>query len=97
LNVGGRLILPLTPGEGFGVMLKVTRTGENAFTAAVLMRVAFIPCVGARDEASAISLASALEQQPLKAVRSLRRGVPPDSTAWCVGSGWWLSTADSLP
>jgi hypothetical protein len=24
---------------------------------------------------------------------SLRRGNEPDETAWCIGDGWWLSTA----
>ena len=94
LKVGGRLVFPLTPNEGFGVMLQVTRTAEDAFSANAFSRVAFIPCIGARDEATSASLTSALERQSLKAVRSLRRNSPPDDTAWCVGSDWWLSTAE---
>jgi len=95
LNIGGRMVLPLTPNEGFGVMLKVTRTSVNTYEASALIRVAFIPCIGARDDAASASLAAALERQSLKEVRSLRRGTPPDSTAWCVGADWWLSTADA--
>lgn len=94
LNVGGRLIFPLTPNEGFGVMLKIARTSEYTYAASAFMRVAFIPCIGARDDASSESLACALERQALTEVRSLRRGVSPDATAWCVGAGWWLSTAE---
>lgn len=95
LNIGGRLVLPLTPNEGFGVMLKVTRTGESTYSAHAFIRAAFIPCIGARDDATSASLAAALERQSLKEVRSLRRGSQPDGTAWCIGSGWWLSTAET--
>jgi protein-L-isoaspartate(D-aspartate) O-methyltransferase len=94
LSVGGRLVFPLTPNEGFGVMLKVVRKSLESFSASPVLRVAFIPCIGARDDAASASLTAALERQSLKEVRSLRRGAPPDETAWCVGSGWWLSTAE---
>ena len=94
LSVGGRLVFPLTPNEGFGVMLKVVRQGRTTFSASAVTRVAFIPCIGARDDATSESLTAALERQSLKEVRSLRRGTPPDETAWCIGSGWWLSTAE---
>jgi protein-L-isoaspartate(D-aspartate) O-methyltransferase len=94
LNIGGRLIFPLTPNEGFGCMLLVTRHGDNAYAASAVTRAAFIPCIGARDEAASKSIASALERQSLKSVRSLRRDDSADQTAWCVGSGWWLSTVD---
>ncbi|NRF71790.1 protein-L-isoaspartate(D-aspartate) O-methyltransferase [Aquincola sp. S2] len=92
LKPGGRLVLPLTPNEGFGVMLQITRLDARRFAATALMRVSFIPCIGARDDATSASLAAALERQSLKAVRSLRRGDPPDSSAWCVGQGWWISS-----
>ncbi|MFN7433932.1 MAG: protein-L-isoaspartate O-methyltransferase family protein [Betaproteobacteria bacterium] len=94
LSVGGRLVFPLTPNDGFGAMLKVVRESPTTFSASAVTRVAFIPCIGARDDAASASLTRALERQSLKEVRSLRRGTPPDETAWCAGSGWWLSTAD---
>jgi protein-L-isoaspartate(D-aspartate) O-methyltransferase len=93
LKIGGRLVLPLTPNEGFGVMLKITRTGAQTYAASALVRVAFIPCIGARDDVASASLSAALERQSLKEVRSLRRGTHPDETVWCAGPGWWLSTA----
>ncbi len=96
LNVGGRLVLPLTPNSGFGCMLLITKRSPTAYSAAAFWRVRFIPCIGARDEKTSKSLASALERQSLDAVRSLRRGVEPDDTAWCVGDGWWLSTAEPI-
>ena len=95
LNIGGRLIFPLTPNEGFGCMLLVTRTSESAYAASVVTRAAFIPCIGARDDAMSKTLASALERQSFKSVRSLRRDDMADETAWCTGSGWWLSTVDA--
>ncbi|MGL4575154.1 MAG: protein-L-isoaspartate O-methyltransferase family protein [Burkholderiaceae bacterium] len=95
LNVGGRMVFPLTPNEGFGVMLKVTRTGANSYSANAFTRAAFIPCIGARDDKTSASLTAALERQSLKEVRSLRRSSAPDSTAWCIGANWWLSTAES--
>lgn len=94
LRVGGRLVFPLTPNEGFGVMLKVTKTSVNTYSASAFIRAAFIPCIGARDDATSASLAAALERQSLKEVRSLRWGTSPDSTAWCIGDGWWLSSAE---
>ena len=93
LKVGGRLILPLTPNDDLGCMLLVTRETSTGYAASVVARVAFIQCVGARDDLTSNALAAALETQSIKGVRSLHRGTNPDSTAWCVGTGWWLSTA----
>src|SRR5207249_564608 len=39
LNVGGRLVLPLTPNEGVGVMLKITRTAADQYAASAFARV----------------------------------------------------------
>lgn len=94
LNTGGRLVFPLTPNQDLGVMLKVTRIDASTYGASAFVRAAFIPCIGARDEATSTSLTNALARQSLDEVRSLRRGSPPDSTAWCVGAGWWLSTSE---
>lgn len=95
LRVGGRLVFPLTPNEGFGVMLVVTRKGVSTYAAHAFSRVAFIPCIGARDDAASASLTAALERQSLKEVRSLHRNTLPDSTAWCAAETWWLSSAEA--
>lgn len=92
LRIGGRLAFPLTPDEGLGCMLLVTRLGADRYAASALMRVAFIPCIGARDRAASLALTQALAVHSLQGVKSLHRGTPPDDTAWCVGSGWWLSS-----
>jgi len=94
LRVGGRLVLPLTGSDGIGFMLLVTKKGEGRFAASALMRAAFIPCMGARNDDTAASITAALERQSLRDVRSLRLGTPPDACAWCVGDGWWLSKAE---
>lgn len=94
LSIGGRLIFPLTPNLGFGCMLLVTRRAERVFAAQALMRVAFIPCIGARDDDASKSLTRALESHSLQRVKSLRRDNQPDDTAWCAGAGWWLSSAE---
>jgi len=94
LKPSGRLLFPLTPNEGFGCMLLVTRRAAASHAATVVIRAAFIPCIGARDDEASKSLTAALETQSLKSVKSLRLSTPPDSTAWCAGAGWWLSTAE---
>jgi protein-L-isoaspartate(D-aspartate) O-methyltransferase len=93
---GGRLVVPLTPTERLGCMLLVTRESATAYAARVFSTAGFIPCVGARDERQSRALAAALDARAPDEVRSLRRGSDPDETAWCVGEGWWLSTAAPL-
>jgi protein-L-isoaspartate(D-aspartate) O-methyltransferase len=93
LNVGGRLIFPLTTHQGFGVMLLVSRQVSGPYAASVLLPVAFIPCIGARDEATSEALMAALKSRTLFSARSLHRNTAPDSTACCVGNDWWLSNA----
>lgn len=93
LKIGGRLVFPLTPDEGLGVMMLVTRGGEATYAASVLMPVAFIPCIGARDTVHAEAVAVAVNTRSIMATQSLLRGTVPDGTACCVGDGWWLSSA----
>lgn len=92
LNVGGRLIFPLTPNQGFGVMLLVTRLAAENYAAKVIVPVAFIPCVGARDNKSSETLTAAIHTRSIFAAKSLRRSTAPDSTAVCAGDDWWLSS-----
>ncbi len=77
-------------------MLLVTRRSEVTYSARVFSTAGFIPCVGARDEEQSKALAAALDARTSDDVRSLRRDNAPDETAWCVGNGWWLSTAEPL-
>lgn len=91
LRIGGRLMFPLTPDAGTGCMLLLTRRTPTAYAARALMRVAFIACIGARDDEAARTLRHAMATRPIAAVRSLRRDDAPDDSAWAVGRGWWLS------
>jgi protein-L-isoaspartate(D-aspartate) O-methyltransferase len=92
LKIGGRLIFPMTTNSLFGVMLLVTRRSADGYAASVVMGAAFIPCVGARDDAASAALSNALESRSLFAVKSLRRSGVADDTACCVGRDWWLSS-----
>lgn len=94
LNPGGRMVVPLTPNRGPGVMLMITRRGPASWAATVLGCVVFVDCVGARDDLTAEALTRAISLQPIDSVRSLRRHTPPDHTVWCAGKDWWLSTAE---
>jgi protein-L-isoaspartate(D-aspartate) O-methyltransferase len=93
LTIGGRLILPLTTSDGPGFMLLVTRQPAAAYEARHISPAYFIGCIGARDETESHALRAALRAHSPKAIRSLRRGEPPDESAWYAGVGWWLSTA----
>lgn len=92
LAIGGRLVVPLTSTGGPGFMLLVTRRSMTAYDAACLSPAHFVPCAGARDESGSEALAAALRARSPEDIRSLRRNSAPDATAWCVGTGWWLST-----
>jgi protein-L-isoaspartate(D-aspartate) O-methyltransferase len=93
LRVGGRLLFPLTPDEGYGGMLLVTRCAEG-YAARFLCGARFVGCVGARDTASEARVAECFRRGNAGRVRSLWRNDPPDETAWCAAEGWWLSTQE---
>jgi protein-L-isoaspartate(D-aspartate) O-methyltransferase len=93
LQVGGRLLFPLTPDEGYGGMLLVTHLAEG-YRARFLCGAKFVGCAGARDKTMAQRLAECFGRGGAGKVRSLWRDDAPDETAWCVGVGWWLSTRE---
>ncbi|HEV7504097.1 MAG TPA: protein-L-isoaspartate(D-aspartate) O-methyltransferase [Thermoanaerobaculia bacterium] len=95
LRPDGRLLMPLTPGQGAGAMLLVTRTSPDRFDARFVCRALFIPCAGARDEETAQRLSEAFKREDFKDVKSLHRHTPPDDTCWCAGPSWWLSTSEN--
>jgi protein-L-isoaspartate(D-aspartate) O-methyltransferase len=87
----GRLIFPLTPAEGVGGMLLVTRTDEGPYSAKFVSPAVFIPCIGGRDETAAKSLTQAFRCRGTGSVNALHVGTPPDNTCWFAGVDWWLS------
>ncbi len=94
---GGRLVFPLTPNEGSGAMLLITRPSDpgagGRFHACVVCSAMFIGCVGAREREMARKLSEAFRRRTARDVRSLLRNSSPDETCWVAGDGWWLSTA----
>ncbi len=96
LKPGGRLLFPLTPGEGFGAMLLITRQSDQGYRARFLFPAQFVPCTGARNDAEGRRVTEAFRTNDWRKVNSLHRDDSPDESCWCSGFGWWLSTA-SLP
>lgn len=92
LRPKGRLLFPMTPGEGAGAMLLVTKLEDGGFAARFLMQVQFVPCIGARDEATAQRLSEAFRSSGWTNVKSLHRNDALDESCWFAGDGWWLST-----
>jgi protein-L-isoaspartate(D-aspartate) O-methyltransferase len=91
LHIGGRLLFPLTPQEGLGGMLLITRIDEHRYSARFVYQVTAVPCIGARDEDSARRLSEDFRRGNLQSVKSLCRGSEPHGGVWCRGNGWWLS------
>ena len=89
----GRLLFPLTPAEGFGGMLLVTRVARR-LKARFVTRALFIPCIGGRDNETARRLVEAFKRPGFSSVRSLHRDNSPDDSCWFAGDGWWLSMRD---
>jgi protein-L-isoaspartate(D-aspartate) O-methyltransferase len=92
LRPKGRLLFPMTPADGAGAMLLVTRLEDGGFAARFLMQVQFVPCIGARNEATAQRLSEAFRNSGWTKVKSLYRNDAPDEGCWFAGDGWWLST-----
>ena len=94
LHHGGRLLLPLVPGDAEGGVLLVTRRA-HAFEARFITPARFVPCVGALDANAIDALRAAFARGETGAVRSLRVAPErPDDSCWFAGDGWWLSRSE---
>jgi protein-L-isoaspartate(D-aspartate) O-methyltransferase len=83
----------MTPDGGVGAMLLVTKQEDETFAARFLLQAQFVPCIGARSEATEKKLAEAFRNKDWTKVKSLHRNDEPDQSCWCSGPGWWLSSA----
>jgi protein-L-isoaspartate(D-aspartate) O-methyltransferase len=92
LRPRGRLLFPMTPDGGVGAMLLVTKHEDGRLAARFLLQAQFVPCIGARSEATEKKLAEAFRNNNWTKVKSLHRNDEPDESCWCSGSNWWLST-----
>ena len=90
LRPGGRMLVPIVPGDREGGMLLATRRNRG-FDARFVCPARFIPCIGATDEHAATRLSEAFARGDMSSVRSLRIDSQPDASAWFAGKGWWLS------
>lgn len=91
LKPGGRLIMMLTTDKRWGRILKVMRA-SGGYSASLLGRCGFIPCINARDAASEAALAAALKRGGTASVTSVRRDAhTADETCWMHGDGFCLS------
>ena len=88
----GRLLFPMTPDNGIGAMLLVKKREDGSFAARFLLSAQFVPCIGARREATAQKLSEAFQDGKWARVKSLHRNDEVDDSCWCSGPGWWLST-----
>ena len=102
LAPGGRLLLPLTvglPGMGSlgkGVVVLVTRTPDDRFTAEVLSFVAIYSAIGLRDKVIETNLGQALRRTSFPNLTRLRRdshGPTPD--CWLHSERFCLSMAET--
>ncbi len=106
LNLGGRLVLPLTTAENFrsetadpakmasrGAVFLIARHAAG-YSAKWISPVAIFPCAGDRDGDAERSLAAALAGGGVLNVARLDRTPhAPAETCWLHGDGWCLAAA----
>ena len=92
LAPGGRLVLPLTPDDGGGVVMRIIREPEG-FSASFVSNVWIFECAGARDPRDNRRLARAVKTRGFRNVQTLRRDRHRrGETCWLHGPGWCFST-----
>jgi protein-L-isoaspartate(D-aspartate) O-methyltransferase len=103
---GGRLILPMTPDQGFdqgfgtkstrraanvGAVFRIERRGKD-YLAYWISPVVIFPCAGSRDELSERALVEAFARGGWQKVTRLYRNQEiPQERCWIRGSGWCLA------
>jgi len=98
LAPGGRLLLPLTGSNGFGVVLRIARAGAR-FAVSFVSTVVIYPCAGAREPEAERALDRALVGDGhlgIGGVRSLRRDAhAAEPTCWIHAGALCLSTLEA--
>jgi protein-L-isoaspartate(D-aspartate) O-methyltransferase len=94
LAPGGRALIPLTPEQRWGLLLRVDKA--QGLAARVAGSVGIFHAQGLRDPAEAAALAAVVNDFAGRAaLRSLRRDPhDKDDTCWLHGNGWCLSKRD---
>lgn len=95
---GGRMVLPLTAADQWGIAVLLERQ-DQTITAATLGRCGFYPCASARtpDEEIALGKALAKSSNDLPVLRSYLMEKPEDqSSVWYAGTAFWLTKAEAV-
>jgi protein-L-isoaspartate(D-aspartate) O-methyltransferase len=96
LSPGGRALFPLVPGNSEGAVFAIQHESRG-YSARLVSRARFVPCIGAQDETARGRLIEAFHGASCDAVRSLHFAPEqPDGTVWFAGNDWWLSAADPV-
>jgi len=96
LQVGGRMIMPLTTEYGRGGILKVKRE-LRGYAACFIFTTQIFDCVGGRDAELSERLHDGFKRGAWRLVQSLRREPhDPSNSCWLHGDGFCLSTLPVL-
>ncbi len=92
LQVGGRMIMPLTTEKGRGGALKAKRE-LRGYAARFIFTTQIFDCVGGRDAELSKRLQDGFKRGAWRLVQSLRREPhDPSKSCWLHGDGFCLST-----
>ena len=91
LNVGARLVFPLTDAHGEGGMLKISRAADGSWPARMLGGAAFIGLIGRGDEAESRAVHEAFQRGKAADVRWLRRDGRHSQRDWLRSARWRLT------
>jgi protein-L-isoaspartate(D-aspartate) O-methyltransferase len=89
LNVGGRLVFPLTGENGWGAMLCITRSEGARWPVTYVSGAGFIDLVGGRDAKTGAAVSAAFRRGGAETARWFLRGqVSHGEADWLRGKGW---------
>ena len=89
LNDGGRLVFPLTGENGWGAMLRITRSEGARWPVKYISGAGFINLIGGRDAKTEAAVSAALRHSGAETLRWFLRDEASDGEAdWLRGKGW---------
>lgn len=98
LSEAGRMMVPLTGTDGWGILMHLTRNGKD-LPVKSLGPCGFYPCHGARLKGEAKAISKALKSQGSSepAIKCYHLGTPPGAAegAWLPGKDYWISEQET--
>jgi protein-L-isoaspartate(D-aspartate) O-methyltransferase len=89
LKVGGRLVFPLTGENGWGAMIRITRSEGARWPVKHISGAGFINLIGGRDAEAEAAVSAALRHSGADAAQwLLRDDSSHGETVWLKGKGW---------